>query len=388
MNNKIRNTFSVIALFVASQTSAQALDYKLEQSANIAMPTEYAAAKETTSYIWPQVHQSNQKQMFDKQTRSSDEYWQVVTGAQLNKGLKLHTTSDALIRLAPYASYQSGSRQVAPAIEPNSLVLASTDKTIVNAQQVMSQAQMQSAGFSDGSVALKVSDNLRNLTLRTAQPLAKQGQYLLHVKEKNSPLKLTLSAKSNVTALADSTMALNMSLADSKIKNSEVKVRLLDPQGKQVSASYNNSQLSFTHDLNYFGSHQGLYELEVHVTKTLDGQQVSRTLKFPFANAVKTANIEQKPWLDTKSGYQVPVRVFESGRYNVTATLQGVNAQGQAVRLQTVSTAGWLDADGVLALPFTMDKFKQYKNFNLVDIELMDQSRMMVQQVQSSDSTI
>ncbi len=111
-------------------------------------------------------------------------------------------------------------------------------------------------------------------------------------------------------------------------------------------------------------------------------------MKFPFANSVKTASIDKAPWLQSKSGYQVPVTVFEPGRYNVTATLQGVNEQGDVVRLQTVSTANWLESDGVLTLPFTLSEFSQYKQFELVDIQLMDQSRMMLQQVQQSGDHI
>lgn len=388
MNYKIRNTFSVIALLVATQANAQNNNFQTEQQANIAVPADYSAAKTATSYIWPQVHQASHDLHANEQLRSSNEYWRVVTGAELNQGVKLHTTSDALVRLAPYADYNSGSKQLAAAIEPQNLVLSSTKRGMVKAQQLMSQTQMQAAGFSDGSVALKVEDNQHNLMLRAHQPIAAKGQYLLHVKEKNSPLLLSVSAKTNVAGITDKAMKLDMSLTGDQIQDENVTVKLLAPNGQELAVEYRDSKVNFVEDLSYFGAHQGLYELEVNVEKTLLGQKISRTLKFPFANSVKTASIDKAPWLKSKAGYQVPVTVFEPGRYNVTATLQGVNEQGDIVRLQTVSTANWLESDGVLTLPFTLSEFSQYKQFELVDIQLMDQSRMMLQQVQQSGDHI
>lgn len=384
MNNTIRTTFSVIALLVASQTSAQNADLELPKPATTTIPKGVAEIKAPTTYVWPEVHQAGSSFHLNKQHRSSNEYWRVVTGAELNKGLKLHTTSDALVRLAPYANFSSGSKQVAPAIQPQNLTLVSTKLGIVKAQQVISQAQMQSAGFNDGSVALKLQDNKHNLVLRTNSPVVSDGEYLLHIKEKNSPIKLNISAKTNVSGLIDSTMKLDMSLTNSIVQDQEVNVILRAPNGQEIDVDYRGSAVTFNQDLNYFGAHKGLYELEVNVEKTIAGQQVTRTLKFPFANRVKTASIEKTPWLEADSGYQVPVTVLEPGRYNVTATLQGVNQKGQFVRLQTVSSAGWLESDGVLTLPFTMAKFSQYQQLELVDIQLMDQSRMMLQQVKNS----
>lgn len=384
MNNTIRTTFSVIALLVASQVSAQSADFQLEKPANIALPSDSDAIKAATTYIWPEVHEAGSSFHLNKQLRSSNEYWRVVTGAELNKGLKLHTTSDALVRLAPYANFSSGSKQVAPAIEPQNLTLTSTKLGIVKAQQIMSQEQMQTAGFNDGSVALKLQNNNQNLMLKAHSPVLSDGEYLLHIKEKDSPIKLNISAKTNVSGLVDNAMKLDMTLTGSKVLDQEVSVILRAPNGQEVDVDYRDSAVTFNQDLSYFGAHKGLYELEVNVEKTIAGQQVSRTLKFPFANTVKTASIEKAPWLEANSGYQVPVTVLEPGRFNVTATLQGVNQKGQLVRLQTVSSASWLESDDVLALPFTMAKFSQYQQLELVDIQLMDQSRMMLQQVQNS----
>ena len=236
--------------------------------------------------------------------------------------------------------------------------------------------------------ALMLPDNSDNLMLKTNQRLGLHDRYLLHVKEKNSPLLLNMTAKSNVAGLADNSMNIDVSLAGQQINSDEIQVRLLDPKGKEVDVEFKNSQVTFTDDLTFFGSHQGLYELEVNILKMIDGKQVKRTLKFPFANTVKTAEIKSQPVLDMESGYQLPISVSEPGRYSVTATLQGENANGELVRLQTAESANWLDADNVLSLPFTLNEFSQYKNFSLVDVKLMDQSRMMLQQVVASTDSL
>lgn len=387
MNNKKIITLSLALALGTTSAFAASQNFDAEQRASVSMPHVDAIEMEATTYIWPQPHAAHSN-FIEKQARSSNEYWQVVSGAELQKGINVHTTSDALIRLASYASNDSGAMQLAEGLDPNMLTMSASGNGMVNAQRVISQVQMEQAGFSDGSIALKLAKAEDKLTLRTSQNIAADGRYLLHVKEKNSQMVLELAAKSNVAGLADNTMKLDLKLADSALANQDVNVRLLDPRGQELPVSFQNSQVSFNNDLSYFGAREGLYELEVNVAKYLDGKLVKRTVKFPFANTVKTAELSGKPQLNDETGYKLPISVYEPGRYSVTATLQGETASGTQVRLQTISSAAWLEANGELSLPFTLDAFNHYNNLELVDIKLMDQSRLMVQQVVTSDSTL
>lgn len=386
MNKKNIITLSLALALTAGLAHATSKDFAPQQAASISMPQVDTIEKEATTYIWPQVHAA-QANFIEKQARSSNEYWQVITGAELSKGVAVHTTSDALIRLAAFASSEP-SAHLADALNPALLSMSTAGNKLVNAERIMSQTQMEQAGFADGSVALKVAETEGKLTLKTRQNLADNAKYLLHVKEKNSPVLLSMSANSNVAGLSNNSMKLDLVLADSQVLNSEAKVRLLTPQGQEVNVKFANSQLTFIDDLAHFGARDGLYELEVNVEKQVDGKLVKRTVKFPFANTVKTAELAGKPQLTADAGYLLPVTVYEPGRYNITATLQGETVNGNLVRLQTVSSAAWLESNGQLSLPFTLKAFKHYKNLALVDIKLMDQSRLMVQQVIESDSSL
>lgn len=386
MNNKNLITLSLAFALSAATATAASSNFDAKQ-ANISVPQANSIEREATVYVWPQPHAAHSNYI-EKQSRTSDEYWQVVTGAELSKGIQVQTTSDALIRLASYANYKSGAKQVSEGLDPKMLRMSAAGNQLVKAQQIMSQVQMEHAGFTDGSVALKLPKLEQKLTLRTMQNISDEGRYLLHIKEKNSPMVLKLAAKSNVAGLADNSMKLEMSMAEKAILGNEAQVRLLDPKGEEVNVQYKDSQLTFADDLSYFGARQGLYELEVNVSKNIGGKLVKRTVKFPFANTVKTAQLSGKAQQNGDAGFSMPVSVSEPGRYGVTATLQGETADGNLVRLQTISSAAWLDANGELDLPFTLAQFKHYNNLSLVDIKLMDQSRMMVQQVLDSDSSL
>lgn len=383
--NKFNLTSLSCALLLCSNTLL-ANELQLEQVAATAVVTNAEIDRQASVYIWPEVHPAAAN-FVQSQIRSSDEYWQVVSADELHKGIKVHTTSDALVRLASYANYDSGAKYISEPLNPNMLQMSTQGQPLLK-QQIISNNQMKQAGFDDASVALKLESGSGSFTLKTSQPLRGNERYLLHVKEKNSPFKLTLGADSNVTGSIDNNMALDMSLAGKKLQNSEVKVRVLAPNGEQVPVDFNAESVTFNRDLTYFGARDGLYELEVDVLTKVNGQSVKRTLKFPFANTVKTAALTQGMSFDQKSGYQLPIEVLEPGRYNVTATLQGQNSSGDLVRLQTVSSAAYFDQSGALSLPFTMAKFQQFDNFELVDIKLTDQSRMMVQQVLSDQTQL
>ena len=380
---------SLLSAFAAGQVSAATSNYKVSDVANIAVPASHAISKQATTYIWPAPHQAGMNHHSSEQQRVSNEYWQVVSGFELNHGLALHATSDALVRLAAYTHDDSGSSLSSVQLDPEQIQISSGKGQIIQAERLISEQDMRLAGFDDGSIAVKLPQLAQGkLALRSEQALPNQARFLLHVKEKNSPFLLDVTAPSQVSGTIDNTLGLTMSIAGNAVTASEVNVRVYDPKGQRIAVEQKGSTIKFNDDLRYFGAHQGLYEVEIEVTKAVRGNIVKRTIKMPFANQIKTAAFEGSPQLDEKNRYQMPIAVIEPGRYSVTATLQGKNKNGEWVRLQTAESANWLEHDANLTLPFTLEEFSQYNRFELVDVKLQDQSRMMLQQVAASGSAL
>ena len=86
MNKKNIITLSLALALTTGLAHAASNDFAPQQAASISMPQVDTIEKEATTYIWPQVHAAHAN-FIEKQARSSNEYWQVITGAELSKGV-------------------------------------------------------------------------------------------------------------------------------------------------------------------------------------------------------------------------------------------------------------------------------------------------------------
>lgn len=381
---KSQLTHIVAASLLSTVLSTNALadtqaTFKAKTAANIALPSTEHMETERVEYIWPAVMQKA-RLISERQEAYSNEYWQTITGEQINRGVPVYVSGDALIRLAPKARYSSGARQVSPGIELNDLSIKQADGSMVKLNLIAGQEEMKSAGFSDGSVAVKVSSTSnRPLQIQSQNKLAANSEYLLHVKEKNSPYQLKLAMPSHFDG--ETNLAINASLHNQKLVPLTTQIKLLAPSGEELDAQLRDNRVTFSQPLTEFGAKNGLYQLELHTTGNADGKLVKRSVKLPFINVAKTASLGE---VQIDKQIALDINVFDAGRYNVSATLQGVDSQGNLQRLQTADVAETLSQDKQLVLPFDLSKFSHFKNFSLVDVKLTDQSRLMTLEVHSA----
>lgn len=368
-----------------------------------AMSATVPVAKDRVEYIWPEVQQSVDQEAYIAgmtQALSSDEYWETVTGAQLQKGVRLFIENDALVRVAPKATYSSGARLIPESLNMNALSIrgaedfgstkqgrslqeaaSKTANSDVQITQLASQADMEAAGFFDGSVALQVSNpSSQAIVMTSGQAFSAKSTYLIHVKEKSSPNKLKVDAP-RFWQQNDAGYSMEAAIGKNKPVSLTTKVTLVSPDGRESAARYLNGQVFFDEPLYNVGAYKGFYEVQLTTLISVDGKLVKRSVKVPFVNMQKTAEMTG---LSMKKDAHVSLNVTEPGRYNITATLQGLDANGQWQKLQTADVAQWAEGETKVRLPFKLDNFASYKKLKVVDVKLMDQSRLMPLQYEAT----
>lgn len=347
-----------------------------------AMSAPLCAADNTVSYQFPNVQVKSQS--VNTQQLQSDEYWQKVSGKSLKKGVELNfSADDPLIRVSPKARYQDGIKTHAKQLDVTALKLVRSDgKAVINAKDVqhIKQQEMRHAGFADGSVALKLANmkNQKQVLLQSAESLNDDDEYLVHVKEKHSTKKLTVKASRK---LHGTTLAIdNFALANTKVSANMVKVKLHSPHNEAIDVRFVPSKGFILSDLpDYVGAAEGLLSLEVQVTDKANGETVMRSINMPFFQPSDSASVVASK-IVKKGGSsvvaQVDLAVQQEGRYSVRATLVASNDNQTFTPIATVETAGDLSSDGRLLMPFNVAK--SFKFYKLIDIELKDQTRMLV----------
>ena len=333
-------------------------------------------------YIWPQPHVVSPKTQTTQEI-SSDEYWQTVTGAELNRGTTVYAGNSALVRIAPMQSTITGVTQVSPSLPTHSLAINNSNVELV---PLAAQKDMEAAGFRDGSIAftVKSDDSQRKFNLKSSKPLASHAKYLVHVKEKGSAFKLDIAASRITNSGSEHGLTLNANINGNQLPPFTTKVSLLAPNGEKQNAKYDGNRVSFQQPLEKIGAADGFYQVEISSLVRVDGQWVKRSARFPFVNKAQTATLNRLQSSLQRNIAQLSVMVREPGRYNIRATLQGTTPLGKTVRLQTLDLAQWFNDDELVSLPFEFDKFRQYQDLKLVDIRLSDQTRMMEVQYLSS----
>ncbi len=327
-------------------------------------------------------------------TRSeSDEFWMTVSGAELNKGVKLAISQpSSIIRVAPRADNRSGAIIKGRSISPEQLQLQKVgDKADNKASYIQSLTDadaLATAGLADHSSALTLSSSATAGTykLTVAQPLPESGQYLLNVKEKGSPYKLKLSANNRV-ASDELTMPFTLQLSNSQtalqpqasLKHANGNIQTLAVE--QVNGQW---QATLPTISNMPSSNAGLSEIQVNVQTQVNGQAVYRTVKTAFkqfvASAKLSSNVESQ-WLDgLPLQLTFAVELQQEGRFGVNAALTGTDMTGKDILILTSQSAAWLTADSsTISLDLDAAAIKRSglkAPFKLKALELVDQGQM------------
>ncbi|MEO2268956.1 DUF4785 domain-containing protein [Pseudoalteromonas sp. YIC-656] len=340
-----------------------------------------ANANEQTVYQFPQVQSAPATQL---QTLEKDsvEYWQQVSGKELKRGVPVFVhQADHLIRVAPKARFENGE-----VIKPYDLQLDKFSVRDANSQmQLPMQAlaarqQMQEAGFSDGSVGLKLGqvNGKGKPMLQTSQALNDNDMYLVHVVEKGSSNALHAKTAFKLQQHQQK-LAMQLKMGQQRLKDKDVHLTLVSPEGEHIAAQYQNGEAVFAQPLSYIGAAQGYYELEATVNTVINGQAVKRSVKMPFVQSEQTITMQNaKVQSLGNNRYQanVPVVVEDDGRFAIRATLTGRGDNGERVKLATVEVAKAMSGSDTFVMPFTASAAAKAP-FELVDIELTDQTRML-----------
>ncbi len=331
---------------------------------------------EQTVYQWASVQKGGTPQR--NVVKTSDEYWQTVTGRELKKGVAVYlTTDDNLIRVAPKASYDHGQVFKAKGIDIDQLELLNNNaKTKYDLTATASQSVMQQAGFDDGSVALKGLTNGDNAILKTRQALSDDDVYLIHVKEKNSPHLLTIKSGFEKSNQAQR-LPVELSVGNKALLKDEITLSLISPVSEQVNVQYNAGTAEFSQPLEQLGAINGFYEIEARVMTEIKGKKVMRSVKVPFTNVTTTALLGAPKYQTNanKVVVNLPIEAEMPGRFAIKATLASKNGD-VVTQLATVEVAAQIDSFEQLSLPFDIATAPKGELF-LMNVELTDQTRMM-----------
>ena len=388
MNNLTKST----ALFLlantifsmhAFATNSLPNDYAVTATSPLLLNDPHADNTQTVVYVWPNPQIKNVVSS-KEQTLESNEYWQEVTGAQLMSGLPIYTTSTkAFIRIAPKARYSEGEVFQSEPLNARFIKIRSDmpQSQFQAIEQTVSQQEMSLAGFDDGSIALTTNaqQGAGRLMIQSQQGLAINATYLIHIKEKHSPHRLQVTADNTFEANSQG-LKLSGHLLGQRLDEAQTVVNLIGPDGIKTPTRLQKGRVVLPTDLANVGAYQGFYELEVTTEKLLAGLTVKRSIKVPFAQVIKTAQLESvTTLLSEENPISMPIKVMHPGRYAVTATLAQLSSSGQVKYLQTIEVARWLKEDGLFELPFTIDREKQHTGkIFLANVKLVDQSRMML----------
>ncbi|WP_406664096.1 DUF4785 domain-containing protein [Gallaecimonas sp. GXIMD1310] len=310
-------------------------------------------------------------------SKQSNEYWQRVTGKELKAGVALHITqADNLVRVAPKAHFQAGQVEKARGLDLNLLSLHGSAKgKALAVQRIASQQQMRQAGFEDGSVAMKAP--LEAHILKTSQPLRDDDEYLVHVKEKGSPLVLDAKADFRVHP-GQQKLALALAMQGQALPAKGVKLTLVSPDGDKVPVHYDGQNVTFDTPLQAVGARHGYYQLNVFSESTVNGQTVARSATLPFMQTEQTATLGSSHLETASDGSvvaKVPLLAQQPGRFAIKATLVSVQGK-QKVALATTEVAQQVDADAVFSLPFKVSG-QDLSHYQLDDLVITDQTRML-----------
>lgn len=312
---------------------------------------------------------------------SSDQYWFRATGAELNRGIKIATTQAKVTILIgqgakSQAQLDTSLLQLAPQDQPAASVI---DKRV--AADTLAQV-----GVFANTVALTTVDGGRagDLRLSTEQALAADAVYVITVKEQHSKYELALDIKSQSFTATDKVVA-TATLAGAASLAAEAQVVAPNGATTPVTVAANGDGLTF--DVAEVAAIQaparGLYELRVHSSAKVGGNDVRRSAKLAFALLRNSAALERASLRKNRLGQlqaSFAIVASEASRYEVRATLYGTDGKGAMVPVMETHAAQNTNAGSdQINMPFDADilsKANVNAPYELRNVRLFDQQQL------------
>ena len=312
---------------------------------------------------------------------SSDHYWFRATGAELNRGIKIATTQAKVTILIGQGA--KSQRQ----LDTSLLKLAPQDQPAASVidKRVAADTLAQVGVFAN-TVALTTVDAGRagDLRLSTEQALAADAVYVITVKEQHSNYNLALDIKGQSFTATDKIVA-KATLAGAANLAAEAQVVAPNGATTPVTVAANGDGLTF--DVAEVAAiqapAQGLYELRVHSSAKVGGNDVRRSAKLAFALLRNSAALERASLRKNRLGQlqaSFAIVASEASRYEVRATLYGTDGKGAMVPVMETHAAQNTNAGSdQINMPFDADilsKAKVNAPYELRNVRLFDQQQL------------
>lgn len=326
----------------------------------------------------------------------SRESYTAVTGAELAKGVSVHTTAPrALVRLQALADTSPRARQ---AIHPLSLTVVDGNGRAHAAGEAMEMLVTDEAlakadaPFAPGTSAFRLKQELGagSFKLR-ADKLDANERYLVNVVEPDSPLTLTMQTGA-AAYLHGQQLTVQSELLDRdgpKPALSRLDGYVVSPAGRRFPLAFKpeggRMRAALALDADEAPA-PGLWEVHAEGSSRVKGREVVRSLRLAFPVAMPVARLTRSVALADGQGgvnLKLGVEAAEAGRYEVRGVLYGT-VKGELKPLGVAHAAQWMEAGGgSIALGFAPElRTGASGPYEIRELMLLDQARMGVLQRQ------
>lgn len=305
----------------------------------------------------------------------SREYWFLVEGVELKRGIDVQTTAPgAVVRLSPADG---------AAIDPAAVRLAKAGTPIAAPlafDQRHDAAAMRAAGLDvpDGSAVVRIAGHLGAGTFRLAAPAG--GRTLVHVYEPASPYVL-LAQATRTDVLAGDRLEVTARLQHgvAKLAGGTLSGELVAPSGQRWPLAFRDGTAAIAVPVDVDAG-AGLWEVVTYAGTVDRGVAVQREARTAVQVSRPTARLTGEATFDAgKRSLQLPLQVASPGRYEVRGTLYATAADGVVRPVAQAHSAAWFAAGRrELRLDFAAAALPAGYGapFELRDLELHDQTRM------------
>jgi hypothetical protein len=327
----------------------------------------------------------------------SRESYTIVTGAELAKGVPLHTTAPrAVVRVQ---AFDMSSPRSNLAIHPQSMTVIDKAGRAHGSAEAMEalvtddKLAKADLPFAPGTSAFRLHQGLGagQFKLR-ADNLGENERFLINVVEPDSPVSLTMQAGA-AAYLHGQQLSLSSELRSkdgAKPAWSKLEGYVMSPAGRRFPLTFKNgaggrmtAQLALDADEDLA---PGLWEVHAHGQGKAKQGDVMRSLRLAFPVAMPTAKLDRKVALaDSNGGISVNfgVEAAQAGRYEVRGVLYGT-VQGALKPVGVAHAAQWMEpGSGTIALTFAPElRAAATGPYEIRELFLLDQGRMGVLQRQ------
>jgi hypothetical protein len=326
----------------------------------------------------------------------SREYWVEVGGAQLRRGVDVHTTAaGALIRVNPAGAAQIAGKAASQAIDPAAFELRAAGRTYAAGQGMellVSAEQLAASGapFLEGTSAFRVAKALGAGTLQLALPTQADdsARYVIHVFEPASDVVLKLQATAGELIDGDTLVVdARLEQAGRGLAIDRIEAMVTAPSGRAWPIVFNAGKPGEYRGALRLdaraGVGNGLWEVQMVGSGKASGLTAVRGARTAFTCALPTAAFTGQVGVQRlrgEIGLTLPVTIGTEGRYEARGVLYGTDGRGQLRPLAIAHSAAWMGAgEATLTLGFdaaTLAASGLAAPYELRDLRLYDQGRM------------